>query len=37
MESTHFLDWKLSSQVASGNHGAVCCIQNVTQVAHAVC
>lgn len=37
MESTHFLDWKLSSEVASGNHGAVGCIQDVTQVAHTVC
>jgi hypothetical protein len=37
MENTHVLHWKLSTQVTSGNHGTICCIQNVTQVAHTVC
>lgn len=37
IENTHILDWELSSQVASGNHGAICCIQDVTQMAHTVC
>ena len=37
MDNTHFLDRKLSSQVASGHHGTICCIQNVTQVAYTVC
>lgn len=33
----YLLHRQLSTQVSSGNHSAICCIQNVTQVTHAVC